>query len=99
MQSILVLLVDDSPETISASIRALESSGENYTFRSAYDGIEALRQIGGSTPDLIITDWDMPEMNGIELIKNIRISERFREIPIIMITGMMVSAENLERGF
>jgi response regulator RpfG family c-di-GMP phosphodiesterase len=41
----------------------------------------------------------MPEMNGIELIKNIRISERFREIPIIMVTGMMVSAENLKEAF
>jgi PAS domain S-box-containing protein len=94
-----IQLVDDSPETINITRKILESLEEVYTLRIAINGIDALEQIKNNIPDLIITDWDMPEMNGIQLIEAIRKDERLKNIPVIMVTGMMVSPESLKSAF
>jgi len=49
-------------------------------------------------PDLIIMDWQMPEMNGIESIKRLKSNELTMEIPIIMATGVMTSVDNLKQA-
>jgi DNA-binding LytR/AlgR family response regulator len=51
----------------------------------ASNGIEALRLIGGTLPDLVITDLRMPRMSGFELLKILR--ERFPQLPVIAISG------------
>ena len=53
----------------------------------AEHGVEAW-EILDSTPDIemLITDWNMPEMNGLELVKKVRADERFEDLPIIMVT-------------
>jgi two-component system chemotaxis response regulator CheY len=58
-------------------------------FKMAENGQEALKILETTTPtvELVLCDWSMPEMTGIDLIKKIRASEKFCKIPFIMITS------------
>lgn len=67
-----VLLVDDEPNLITILVESLEALGENYIFHTAKDGTEALEKIREHTYDLVITDYMMPNMNGIALASHIR---------------------------
>src|SRR5690606_6997000 len=60
---------------------------EGYTGLVAKDGVDALRQLQDVVPDMMLVDIEMPRMDGFDLTKNIRASERLRDIPIIMITS------------
>ncbi len=51
------------------------------------DGVEGWEVLDANPDvDMLITDWNMPNMNGLELVKKVRADERFAEIPIIMVT-------------
>jgi chemotaxis protein histidine kinase CheA/CheY-like chemotaxis protein len=79
------LVVDDSVSVR----RAMESfvSDLGFDVVGARDGIEALAALERRKPALIIADFEMPRMNGIELTRNVRGNERIKEVPIIMITS------------
>lgn len=53
----------------------------------AEDGLVALSKIKKNNVDFVITDWNMPNMDGLTLLKNIRSSQYFSEIPVLMITA------------
>jgi two-component system chemotaxis response regulator CheY len=80
-----ILIVDDSA-TIRMSVRTnLELAG--FAVESADDGLKALAQLeAGLTPDLIITDINMPNMDGLTLIKKVRELAQFRFLPILTLT-------------
>ncbi len=84
----IILVVDDSK--ISRDIMKSSLSLANYKVIEANNGKEALEIINtmDKPPALIVTDQEMPEMNGIELAKNIRNSNKFSRIPIIMATSL-----------
>jgi two-component system chemotaxis response regulator CheY len=68
-----ILIVDDSRAMRSIVIRAVKSAGyENATFREAQNGQEALVAVREWKPDLVLSDWNMPEMSGIDLLKSLR---------------------------
>lgn len=52
----------------------------------AGNGIEALEVIAQNKVDLIITDWNMPEMDGLTFVKTLRSKDQYKEVPILMIT-------------
>ena len=80
-----IMIVDDSP-TMLASIESILSAN-NFSVEAAESGENACKMLtGGSKPDLIITDLNMPGMNGIELIGEIRKMPRCRFTPILMLT-------------
>ena len=79
------VVVDDSLTARKSLVQFMEDSG--FQVRPARDGIEALEIIKFYTPDIIITDLEMPEMSGIELTSHIRSSEGLSSIPIIMVTS------------
>jgi len=89
-----ILIVDDEPLNISLYYEMLKQSG--YTILKATDGLEAIKITEEEEPDLIILDWNMPRMDGLEALKAIKKGERTKEIPVIMITGVMTSSENLQ---
>lgn len=80
-----IMLVDDSV-TMLMSVKAnLEMSG--FAVETAEDGVKALSKLKtGYKPDLIITDINMPNMGGIELIQQVRGLPGFRFIPILALT-------------
>ncbi|MFA9217125.1 MAG: response regulator [Sphingomonadaceae bacterium] len=80
-----ILIVDDSV-TMTMSVRSsLEMHG--YTVQSAGDGVQALAKLsGGLKPHLIITDINMPNMGGLELISKVRALPGFRFVPILTLT-------------
>jgi CheY-like chemotaxis protein len=87
----LVMLVDDSKMVRVKSTRLLAAHG--FQVVTAVDGLDALRQLETCCPDLLITDVDMPEMDGFGLVNALRGSPRTQHIPLVMIT----SAEDRHR--
>jgi two-component system chemotaxis response regulator CheY len=68
-----ILIVDDSRAMRSIVIRAVKSAGfEGASFREAQNGQEALAAVRDWKPDLVLSDWNMPEMSGIDLLKSLR---------------------------
>ena len=98
MKNYRLLVVDDDKHNLMVVIQYLETQLESnisYEFLTAPNGKLALNIAKKTKPDLIITDWDMPQMNGIELIKAVKQDPEIKEIPIIIITGINDAAEDL----
>ncbi len=81
----VVLVVDDSVTMRKATGRLLERQG--YKVLSARDGVEAMQLLQELTPDLMLLDVEMPRMDGFEVTRQVRASERLRALPIVMITS------------
>lgn len=96
MQMPKILIVDDEMVHLDAIIDIIEDEGYNCEVFSALNGKKALEIATKEMPDLIISDWEMPEMNGIELIKHLKSETKTADIPVIMCTGIMTTSENLE---
>ncbi len=90
-----ILIVDDSP-TILMSMRAmLERAG--HAVSNAASGEEAVSVLkGGLKPDLVITDFHMGAMNGIDLVREVRKMTALRFIPVLMVTTESQQAKRLE---
>ena len=79
-----ILTVDDSAsmrQTITFTLR-----GAGYEVIEAVDGKDALGKLGGATVDLIVTDLNMPNLDGISLIKEVRKHPKHKFVPIVMLT-------------
>ncbi len=79
------LVVDDSPTMRRIVINALKTFGIEDVVE-AEDGNDALNKLVGSKFDFVITDWNMPNMTGLELTKAIRSDAVLQSIPILMVT-------------
>ncbi len=89
-----VLLVDDSA-TILMSMKQLLS--KHVSVETANDGTDAVRKLeGGYVPDLIITDINMPQMNGLELISRVKQMAAFRFTPMLVLTTEYDEAKRAE---
>ncbi len=96
MKNHTILVVDDKPENLKTIIDYLKKSDTQYTILKAPNGKIACRLAEKKLPDLIIMDWEMPVMDGIEAIKHIKGNKITKDIPVIMATGVMTSAKNLK---
>jgi two-component system chemotaxis response regulator CheY len=82
-----VLIVDDSPAMRNFVRRVLDLTGlEVSEYREAGDGIEALDVLKGTWIDVILTDINMPRMNGEELVRCLEQDEVLRSVPIVVIS-------------
>lgn len=79
-----ILVVDDSPVVKKIIVTTLTKSG--YQVQEAKNGQEALDYLLNNRIDLLITDLNMPQMDGITLIKEIRKNPYLKRLPIIMLT-------------
>ena len=80
-----VMVVDDSITMRRVATKLLTRN--NYDVITAKDGVDALAQLEDSHPDVMLLDIEMPRMDGFELATHMRNEERYRDIPIIMITS------------
>ena len=82
----VILLVDDDEDILTMSGRWLEKAG--YEVIKALSGSEALSVLSDKKIDLVLLDYVMPEMSGTETLRKIREDERFKDLPVIIRTGM-----------
>lgn len=90
-----ILVVDDSVTTRILERNILRAAGYNVTV--AINGLDALTKLFSQEFDLVVTDVEMPEINGFELTERIRSDERFKNIPIILLTSL-ASDSDKKRG-
>src|SRR5262249_43196283 len=90
-----ILIVDDEPFNL--DLLEQELVDENYTIERARDGAEALEKVPSFQPDLILLDYMMPKMNGLEVLKHLKEDERHKGIPVILLTAK-ASQEDKVRG-
>ncbi len=79
-----ILIVDDS-ESI-REVLAFSLGNAGYQVLVAIDGMDALQYFDGRPIDLLLTDFHMPRLNGLELIVNVRQNENYRFMPILVLT-------------
>jgi chemosensory pili system protein ChpA (sensor histidine kinase/response regulator) len=81
----LVLVVDDSLTVRRVTQRLLVREG--YRVALAKDGLDALERLAEEKPQMVLSDIEMPRMDGFDLVRNIRADARLRDLPVIMITS------------
>ena len=91
-----LLLVDDCRTTRKLVTYLIK--GEGFNILQAENGLEALEVLARNNIDLVVTDMNMPQMDGIELIKSMKEDNLYKGIPIIMLTTEDDEAEK-KRGY
>lgn len=86
MRTPLILIADDDKSISGLIETSLKEKDEGFLIERAGDGEEALNKITSLTPDLLILDVMMPKLDGIEVAKRMRADQRYRFLPIIMLT-------------
>ena len=82
-----ILIVDDDPDMVYILQHAFEKEG--YEVVTALDGQQALRTLKTVTPDLMMMDLTMPGISGWHLNMKVRQDERFKNTPIIILSGLL----------
>lgn len=81
----IILMIDDDPFQHSVVASILEN--ENFQIKFALNYEEAIKILNAVNPKLILMDFIMPELDGIETTKRLKSHEKFSKVPILMITG------------
>ena len=87
-----ILIVEDSPTMRALLVSALEALDRPVKITEVASGFEALRELPRVAYDLILTDINMPDINGLELVSFVKNNAAFRSIPLVI-----VSTEGSER--
>lgn len=91
-----ILIADDSASMRAMLMATVEALGD-YHFIEASSGFEALRLLPRDHVDLILTDINMPDINGLELIRYLRSNPNYKNIPVFIISSES-SAKDIEKG-
>lgn len=86
LSKVKTLVVDDM-SSMRMMIKAVLRDVGMVDVREAPDGEKAAESLDGAPVDLVICDWDMPNMNGLELLQRLRSDERHKALPFIMLTA------------
>ena len=94
-----VLIVDDEPAQLGLLKEFIKNTGMSY--QTAQNGREALKKIKNAPPHLVLTDIQMPEMDGFELLEAIRKDPRLANLPVVALSGQpnVTAADYLKKGF
>lgn len=85
-KTIKILVVDDFP-TMRRIIRNLLKDLGFENVDEAEDGAQALEKLRNSTFEFIVSDWNMPNMDGLELLKTVRADPELSKLPVLMVTA------------
>lgn len=81
-----ILIVDDEITT-RATLKVRLMNRDGYTVHEAQNGAEALKQASDKLPSVIVLDWKMPDLSGIDVLRELRSREETRHIPVLMLTS------------
>ena len=90
-----VMIVDDSESIRKFLVFALRAQG--FTVVAARDGMDALEKLSQNKVDLVITDLNMPNMDGFEFLKALREDREYSEVPVIILSSLS-SDQDIETG-
>jgi CheY-like chemotaxis protein len=93
---IRILIVDDTPETVRITAHLLKQAG--YTVATAANGVEALQAVQTFQPDLVLSDRDMPEMDGLELCRRIKTDPGLADTFVIIASASFTRSEEQSAG-
>jgi two-component system, OmpR family, response regulator len=80
-----ILIVEDNPDSCAYLARLLVLKG--YTVLTARDGLEALHEVKDFNPDAIVSDIMMPKVDGIQMVKTLRSTPNYRDLPVLVISA------------
>ena len=92
----VAVIVDDDPDIRAMVAMKLTSAG--YSVHEEVDGEAGLAAIRELDPSVVVLDWMMPRMNGLEVLQRIRSDEAIRDIPVLLLTAR-AQEDAIERGF
>ncbi len=81
-----VLVIDDDP-SLQRLLRVRLESHEKLNVELAGDGKEGMRQAVSVNPDLIILDWMLPDVQGLDVLKLLKADDKTKDIPVLMLSG------------
>ena len=85
LSGLTVLVVEDHADSLDVAVHLFQACGA--TVLSAISGAEALERLDGQIPDVVVTDLQMPGMDGVELLQQIRARPRVSKVPVIALTA------------
>jgi len=95
-EDIKILIVDDSPTMLRMLVNTLNMAGFKNVVQ-AQDGKDALGKLASESDiKLILSDWNMPVMTGIEFLKAVKVHEDHKNIPFMMITSRSIKEDIVE---
>jgi len=89
-----ILLIEDSQSTRFLYREFLKSHG--YTVLEAEDGLGGIKMINENNPDIVILDLILPDIHGLEVLKQIRLNEKTKELPVLVLTNVE-GTENMQK--
>ena len=95
MADLKILAVDDSPTMRRIIINTLKRAGYNEVVE-ATDGKDAMAKLKVEKVNFVITDWNMPKMDGLTFVTMLRSMEEYKSIPILMVTTRSVKDDIVE---
>lgn len=98
MKIFTILAVDDQPEYLQTYAAYFFEENIPYKIISAVNGEMALELAATELPDVIIMDWQMPVMDGLTAVIELKKDEKLRDIPVIMASGIMLRSEDLKEA-
>ena len=93
-----ILIVDDQPESVEMLVLLLKNNLPEVQLLKAFSGFDALDLARRELPDLILLDVKMPGMDGYEVVRHLKANQELARIPVLMVSGAMVSARHRIRG-
>jgi CheY-like chemotaxis protein len=93
--SLSVILAEDDPDIQLVARLALKRAG--FTVRVVGNGLEAIAAIAEGRPDVVLLDWMMPELDGLEACRRIKSDPATKDIPVIFLTAKSQESE-IQRG-
>ncbi len=90
-----VLIVDDEPSNLEILNNIIATTSGDFDVFQVVDPKKVMDICLKEFPDIVITDWEMPGMSGVELIKELKANDATKDIPVMMCTGIMTTSEHL----
>jgi len=91
-----ILIIDDLADNLKVMVSIFEEYHPNYEVFQTSDSRNAIEIATKTLPNLIITDWKMPELSGIELTKQLKTEPKTQNIPVIITTAAMITPSDLQ---